>query len=77
MRLVKTLKIIAFLTIFVSGCCITPVNIPHPVCDDIIPVDEDIWNNLDEMREVMSDNALSYQECIQKYKARIDLFNEA
>ena len=75
-RRVLPLITTVFLTTFVSGCCTTPINIPHPVCDEIIPVNEAIWASLDQMREVMSDNSLAYQECIAKYKQRINLFNE-
>ena len=70
------LQIIVFLIIFVSGCCAQLANIPHPVCEQAIPVNEEIWNDLAAMRELMSENSLSYQQCIERYRMRIEAFNE-
>lgn len=69
---------IILLTLIFSGCCTQqPVEIPLPNCDQPVPVDGQVWNDLDLMRETMSANALIYQECLQRYKQRIVNFNES
>lgn len=71
----KSLAICAIL-IF-SGCSTPqPREIPLPQCEQPQPIDQEIWNNLSLLRDVTSNNALIYQECIKKYRSRIELFNE-
>ena len=68
--------------IFLTTCliltsCSTPQprEIPLPVCNQPIPVDAEIWNDLDLMRDTMSHNDLVYQECIERYKQMIIAFS--
>ena len=72
-------KAAIFLTILatLTGCSTPqPRQIPLPVCGQPIPITAEIWNDLQQMREVMSGNALIYQECITRYRERIEAFNE-
>ena len=65
--------IYSLLLVSLSGCATPDANIGQPVCDQPIPVTSEIWNDLELMREVMSDNNLVYEECISRLRARIDL----
>lgn len=73
----KTATFLIICLILTSCSSPQPREIPIPSCDQPIPITEEIWNDLDLVREVMSDNALIYQECIQKYRSRIELFNDS
>ena len=69
---------VILLSLIFSGCCTQqPAEIPLPNCDQPVPVDGQVWNDLDLMRETMSMNALLYQECLQRNKQRIVNFNES
>ena len=69
--------IIFAILIVSSGCCSTPpAQIPLPECRQPIPVTGEIWNDLGMVREVLSENSLIYQECLEKYRARVTEFNE-
>ena len=64
----------------VSGCCSAPIIEPPiglPICDGLIPVDEQIWNDLQLMRETMSNNQLVDGECIEKLRDRIERHDAA
>ena len=66
-------NLLLLLTLFMAGCATTDARIGQPVCDQPIPVDVEIWNDLGKMRETMSHNQLAYEECIEKLRTRIRL----
>ena len=71
--MIKFLSICASLVV-VSGCCSAPIIEPPiglPICDGLIPVTDQIWNDLQLMRETMSNNQLVDGECIDKLTDRI------
>ena len=69
-----------FLPIFVivSGCCSVPVEPPIglPPCPAPQNITEEIWNDLDLMRDALSNDALLYEECIDRLEGRIRLHDE-
>ena len=66
-------------SLIVSGCASVPVEpeIGQPFCDGPIAVDDQIWNDLGLLREVISFNSLIDGECIEKLRARIKLHDES
>jgi hypothetical protein len=74
--MMRSLSICAILA--VSGCASTPVEPPigFPVCEPPIRVNEQIWNDLGLLREVITFNSLKDGECILKLKARIKAHDE-
>ena len=71
-------NILLISTALLVSACSTPQprQIPLPQCNQPIPVDAQIWNDLELMRDTLSHNSLVYQECIERYKQRIEAFNE-
>lgn len=63
------------LLLLLTGCCSVQPVIPPPNCDQPIPVTQEIWDDILLLRENYSENALIYQQCIQRYKARIEALN--
>ena len=63
----------AFVAILSTGCATTDARIGHPVCRDPEPVTQEVWNDLKKLRQSMSDRDLIRLECIEMYKARIEL----
>lgn len=78
--------------LILTSCSTTqPREIPLPLCDQPTPITSEIWGipHIDEMtedeakdhltlmREAMSVNAGIYQECLRKYRERIEAFNES
>ena len=72
------LFLITFAILSVS-CASTPVEPPigQPFCDGPIAVDDQIWNDLGLLREVISFNSLIDGECIEKLRGRIRLHDES
>lgn len=66
------------LSIFViaAGCSNTPSKIPLPSCDTPPAITDEVWNDIDQLRAALSRDALIYEDCISKYRARIEAFNE-
>lgn len=65
---------IFILILGIYGCCSAPIIEPPiglPICDGLIPVTDQIWNDLQLMRETMSNNQLIDGECIDKLTDRI------
>ena len=60
-----------------TGCATTDAKIGHPTCQDPEPVTQEIWNDLKQLRKSMSDRDLIRLECIEMYKARIELHDES
>lgn len=66
---------ILILILGISGCCTAPVQEPPiglPICERPIAVDAQIWNDLQLLRETMSNNQLVDQQCIEKLRDRIE-----
>lgn len=61
--------------VIASGCSSTPQTIPLPSCDTPPAITEEVWNDLDKLRAALSRDALIYEDCISKYRARIEAFN--
>lgn len=65
-----------FVLILGTACSTPHANIGQPVCKQPIPVTAEIWQDLELMRETLSDNSLIYQECISRLRSRIDLHDK-
>ena len=64
-------------TLIIAGCASNNhIPIGMPVCFPLIPITDQIWNDLDLLREVVSHNQLVDHECIEKLRARIRLHDE-
>lgn len=74
---VRRLSIIfsAFLTV---ACCATPVDTSIGVPDCVMPqnITEQVWNDLELMRDTLSSDSLLYEECIDRLEGRIRLHDE-
>ncbi len=69
--------LIIFLTLAITSCAsFEHASIGQPSCDRLIPVTQQIWNNLDLLREAMSYNQLAHEECVEKLRSRIRLHDE-
>lgn len=75
--MISTMMRYLSICVIVSGCCsIPPAEISIPDCDYPPAITESVWNDLGLMREALSRDALIYEACIQKYRGRIEAFNE-
>ena len=70
-----SLSIFAVLATSCTSTPHTPIGLPE--CRALIPVTEQIWSDLDLLRETMSHNQLADHECIEKLRGRIRLHDEA
>jgi hypothetical protein len=65
-----------FVPILGTGCATTDANIGHPQCREPEPVTREIWNDIKQLRQSMSDRDLIRLECIEMYKERIRLHDD-
>lgn len=69
---------LSIFAILATSCASTPhIPIGLPTCDRPDPVDAQIWNDLQLLRETMSHNQLVDQECIELLRERIRLHDES
>ena len=70
----KAIYPIILASLVISSCATTQhIPIGTPTCDAPIPVTQEIWNDLDKLRETMSHNQLADEECVEKLRKRIEL----
>ena len=72
----NNLTLVRILTaaMLVTSCATTQhIPIGLPTCEAPIPVTEEIWNDLDKLRETMSHNQLVDEKCIELLRKRIEL----
>jgi hypothetical protein len=68
---------IILLTLAITSCSsYEHARIGQPSCDNLIPVTQQIWDDLNLLREAMSHNQLAYEECVEKLRSRIRLHDE-
>ena len=74
-------SLLAFVLVMLTllGCASAPIQVPlgQPTCSALIPVTDEIWNDLGQLRETMSHNQLADKKCIKLLRARIDAYDSS
>lgn len=65
-------------SVYYAGCTTQPVEPPIglPPCESPANITEEVWNNLELLRDAISTDALLYEECIDRLEGRIRLHDE-